>query len=330
MSTYKYSKFVLNSFPFSLFYLLFILSICVGCQSAADSSKNTSVEENKSIEKDMFRTSSLVTDYDEKTRQAVDEQKWILNITGEPILSSPLLLFYAKNQRYPYDMREFLDSGYLLAWPANPTNGKPMTLVENRKLSIEDIGIISYVRESDSNAYFEIVYYDMYDDETIVRKIPSTGTMNKTLSSINLHQSKGKLDIKIQNVFKTNMEWLINSAFMRAEYRSGEITPSGFAEAAHGNFLLIEENIKPSFISSDPEFPLFFEAGIAVLDGRVVEFYEYTFTVLTQSGKKIKRRFGRLPTDDEIVKRIWDRLWGAALVLIVMLFLVYLFVIRHL
>lgn len=46
--------------------------------------------------------------------------------------------------------------------------------------------------------------------------------------------------------------------------------------------------------------------------------------------KKIKRRFGRLPTDDEIVKRIWDRLWGAALVLIVMLFLVYLFVIRHL
>lgn len=44
----------------------------------------------------------------------------------------------------------------------------------------------------------------------------------------------------------------------------------------------------------------------------------------------IRRRFGRLPTKDEIMGRIWNRLFGAAIVLIVMLLLVYFFVIRHL
>ena len=46
--------------------------------------------------------------------------------------------------------------------------------------------------------------------------------------------------------------------------------------------------------------------------------------------KKIKRRFGRLPKDDEIVRKIWKRLINAALVLIIMLVIIYIFVIRHL
>ncbi len=46
--------------------------------------------------------------------------------------------------------------------------------------------------------------------------------------------------------------------------------------------------------------------------------------------KKIRRRFGIIPSDDEIAKRIWNRLLTAGLVLIAMLLIVYFLVIRYL
>lgn len=46
--------------------------------------------------------------------------------------------------------------------------------------------------------------------------------------------------------------------------------------------------------------------------------------------KKIRRRFGIIPSDDEIIKKIWNRLFTAGLVLIAMLLIVYFLVIRHL
>jgi predicted Zn-dependent protease with MMP-like domain len=46
--------------------------------------------------------------------------------------------------------------------------------------------------------------------------------------------------------------------------------------------------------------------------------------------KKIRRRFGIIPSDKEIIKKIWNRLLTAGLVLIAMLLIVYFLVIRHL
>jgi len=268
----------------------FIVLVVV-CINSATASKTSEFEEKLSSGTDVSQAVST-TDYDEKNKKIIEDQNWILGPIGEPTFSSPLVMFYAMNQRYPYNVAELLDAGHLLAWPADPATGKPLKLVENRRLKIEDVGMISYVRESDSNAYFEIVYFNPYDDETTVRKIPYEGFFNKAMENFDRYQSRDKVDIKIQNDFYRQMQALIEIALRRPEYRIERATPSGFVEAAHGNYFLIEENIKPDFISADPDIPLFLEAGIAVLNGKMVQFHECIFSSLLEpSGKERLRHF---------------------------------------
>ncbi len=299
----------------ALIFLLILAINCLytGCKSNSGTPKELQPSDYKTMDNDLPHRVIRIADYDEKTKEIMETHKWILNIFGEPFLTSPLVLFFAKNQRYPYDVAEFLDSGLLLAWPANPSNGEPLRLVDKVELKKDDIGKIAYVRESDSEAYFEIVDFDKTTNENFIRRIPYEGFERKALNDFDRYKNRGKLDIVIEDDFRANMEAIIGSAFMRPEYRSGEKIPSGFAEAANGNFFLIKENIKPSFISGDSSQPLFLEAGLALLDGRAVTFFEYTFRFLPMARKEYIRQIIYIePIEDSLEwwtdQELFDRL----------------------
>ncbi len=303
MSTRKQISTSFNIYAVLIFLLILAVNcLCTGCKNTSSTPKEIQPSDNINTDNDMSHGVMRIADFDEKTKEIMETQKWILNITGEPFLTSPLVLFFEKNQRYPYDVAEFLDSGLLIAWPANPSNGEPFRLVDKVELKKEDIGKIAYVRESDSEAYFEIVDFDKTTNENFIRRIPYEGFERKALDDFDRYINKDKLDLLIEEDFRANMESIISAAFMRPEYRSGEKTPSGFAEAANGNFFLIKENIKPSFISGDASQPLFLEVGLALLDGRAVEFYEYTFRFLSHpSGKEYNRHITSIePIEDSL------------------------------
>jgi len=223
---------------------------------------------------------------DANARAFAEKEKWILHGMREHCFSSALPLFYRINNRYPVDVKELIDSGYLLAWPADPSSGKPLRLVDKVKPVKDDLGKIAYIRTSDSNAHFEIVDYNDAENDYAIRELPYPPAGQSLLSKLQDNNSPAKA---IEGVFMANMTDLIGIAMHKPEYRFGEKHFDSFDKAVEGNYFLIKENIKPSFISADSSIPFFLEIGVASLDGREVEFFEATFRSTTPTGREYIR-----------------------------------------
>ena len=265
---------LISKFPKMMTVIVFAIFIFALPLHASDVNKTCSEESSKK--------------YADETRKRMDEDKWVLSVMNGGGFSGLLNTFYILNHRYPYDVDELLDSGLMLIWPADPSTGEPMKFVENKKLTVDDMGVISYIRESDSNAYFEYVLRQPGTDEYIVRNIPQAGLLSRNTENANRFMNIGRSDLLIQDNFRENMMSAFSLSLRRSEYRMGDSVPTDFAEAVNGNFFLIKENIKPTFINSNPDTPLFFECGIAMLDGKKVYFMEWTYTDVARGGFKVK------------------------------------------
>lgn len=243
----------------------------------------------------------VTQDLDPKSRQIAEKSAWILDYTGESIITAPLELFRGLNNRYPNDIGELIDSGLLLAWPADQTTGKSLEVVGKIENSRDFFGKIAYIRKSDNEAYFEILDYTDNVDNFFIRKIPPDEIREQTDKTLDYMRNLGRDDILIAQNFKMNIRLLISSAFLRPEYRFDGKIPVDFAEAVRGNFFLIEQNLAPSFISDSQSEPLYIETGLGYLDGIPCSFEMSKGISITPSGKEFVRTdYSMIPLMDSI------------------------------
>jgi hypothetical protein len=211
---------------------------------------------------------------------------WILSSSNEVYISDSLIAFRKINGRFPKDVGELIDSGLLLAWPANPETGKPMKLVKSISPKTEDFGKIAYVRKSDSEANFQIVIN--VDSKPTVYKFPCCKTVSAELEGIN-----GKTSVPTQvrkETFERCLTGIINTGLMRNEFRTGSKKPVTASDLFTKNCFLIKQNLKPDFISGSSQKPFFLEKGIATFKGNPVKFEKCT-TSFQENGKAMTDTF---------------------------------------
>ena len=200
---------------------------------------------------------------------------WILSSDNEINFSKSLIDYRILNGKYPSDVNELIESGLLVVWPANPATGKPMKLVDKIEAKKQDFGKIAYVRESDEKAYFEIVVSS--GKTASIYKFPCCQTVNAAMAGLEGFENYPKA-LKVDS-FERTMGGAFSAALSYDGFTNGTATPNTIGKAINHNFFLIEENLKPDFISSDPAQSLYFEKGIATLDGQPVKFGRSTMAL---------------------------------------------------
>ncbi|MBU1024216.1 hypothetical protein KKB99_08045 [bacterium] len=200
---------------------------------------------------------------------------WILSSDNEINFSKSLIDYRMINGKYPADVKQLIESGLLVVWPANPVTGQPMKLVNKIEAKKEDFGKIAYVRESDNKAYFEIVISP--DKKPTVYKFPCCQTVNAEMAGLE-GTVKNPSALKVDS-FERIMGGAFSAALSYDGFTNGKATPNTIGKAINHNFFLIKENLKPDFISADPNKSLYFEKGIATLDGELVKFGRSTIAL---------------------------------------------------
>ncbi|MCD6218639.1 hypothetical protein J7L05_12410 [bacterium] len=268
--------------------LVLMMFILAGCQSNNNNNQSENAANN---EKDFVTSPESPDDLILRNQMNIDEKaaflndmNWTLSSVNEKVFYKPLLVFMFVNNRYPYDIDEFISSKIPLVWPANPETGNPFEIVDNVEPTKDYFGKISYIRKSDTNAWFETVIFDKEKDEYVLLQLPSAAQAEKTLND--LKENNKPTDLVLENYFRTKLSCVIDMALSKAEYRLGIATPGNLGEAVHGNFFLIEDNLSADFFSADPSESLFFEKGFALLDDEFVQFEEFTVRKLSPNGNE--------------------------------------------
>ena len=248
------------------------LSICYSA-SALD---NPSV---RSAEIDSSQTTisqpSTVKNYPEGPLGGHGEPVWILGMHAAPAIMRPFKNFYLLNGRFPYDVKEFLDSGLILVWPAYPPTGKPMKLVDKVEPNANFLGKIAYIRKSDSEAYFEYVKYFEVGNEFGFLNLPPKFVRDRYTSSTYENKYSAKIPLQAQTFHKM-MNSLYAATIQRDEYLKGAIIPTTVEETVKGNFFWIRENMAPGFLSTSADEYVFYEWGIAEIENVPVSFFQFT------------------------------------------------------
>ena len=207
---------------------------------------------------------------------------WILSSLHEEAFSLPLVEFASIYGRFPNDIAEFIESGLPLAWPADPETGKPLRIFDTVRPRKEDMGKIAYIRKSDCEAHFETVI--PLKGDYAVYQFPCC--KKARLIMADYQSSNTPKDIIREDSFERTMSDLLSMASQRIETSSKSEKKTGFRESMKNNFFLIKNNLKPQFISADPKKALYFERGLATLDGKSVKFEEYSVKSLDEKGKQ--------------------------------------------
>lgn len=200
---------------------------------------------------------------------------WILDMHGAPAIMRPFQNFYILNGRFPYDTKEFLDSGLILVWPAYPQTGKPMKLVNKVEPNANYLDKIAYVRKSDSEAYFEYVVYIEEGNEFRILDFPPKFVRDRYISSTYVNKYSDKTPLPAQTFHKM-MNSLYGATIQRDEYLQGAIIPTTVEETVKGNFFWIRENMAPDFLSTSADDYVFYEWGIAEIENVPVSFFRFT------------------------------------------------------
>jgi hypothetical protein len=209
-------------------------------------------------------------------------QSWILSSQYEHVFTQALINYRLVNGKYPKGVAELINSGLLLVWPADPRTGKPMKLTPTLKPIEKDLGKISYVRKSDTEASFQI--FVKLDGKYSIYELPCCKTLDAYF---------GKTAEKIKNnkcLVKGSFEEVLKGAFTaatsRSDYLNGKNSPKTVGEIANRNFFLIKENLKPDFLSDNDAQAVFFEVGIGSLNGELVKFGKSTTCMADCTGKE--------------------------------------------
>ncbi len=305
-----------------IFILVFFTIAMTGCGNSSKDKEPNTIQDNLNINNnDNVRDLSFdQTPYSlrsSKVAKEIDKDfpGGILSPVGSGAFIAPLLQFHYINGRYPYDLKEFLYSGLCFIWPSNPLNGEPLKPVSDKLEPCQsDIGKIAYVRASDDEAYFEIVFYEI--DDYIIYKYPNPEVSPDMINYY--YDQEINPDRVDENDFFQVMRNICWGAFFRGEYWRVGNAPASIEEALVGNYYWIEENMAPHFISADREIPCFVECGLAYLDNKPVKFFEVTRELLE---KRFKDRGLEGASNKKIISPVgsgsvlnadenWDRLTG--------------------
>jgi hypothetical protein len=209
-------------------------------------------------------------------------QSWILSSQHEYVFAKALIDYRLINGSFPKGVAELINSGLLVVWPADPRTGKPMKLVPSLKPVESDLGKIAYVRKSDTEASFQIVV--KVDGKYSIYELPCCQTLDAYFGETAEKIKDNKC--LIRGSFEEAMKGAFSAAITRSDYLKGKNSPKTVADIANRNFFLIKENLKPDFVSDNIDKALFFEVGIATLDGELVKFGRATTCMNDCTGKE--------------------------------------------
>jgi hypothetical protein len=293
----------------TLLYLITIFFvIALGCTKSVDNPSVRSAEIDSS--KTTISQPSSVKNYPDGKSGTHGVPSWILDMHHTSAVLRPFQNFFLLNGRFPYDVKEFLDSGLILVWPAYPQTGEPMKLVKKVEPNANYLDKIAYVRKSDSEAYFEFVKYFEARNEFGILDFPPKFVRDRYTSSTYVNKYSDKAPLLAQTFHKM-MNSLYAATIQRDEYLQGAIIPSTVEETVKGNFFWIKENMAPDFLSTSPDEYVFYEWGIAEIENVPVAFFRFTLPYETSAGNVRPAKYmdirslegGRSYTDD-----YWDLL----------------------
>lgn len=229
-------------------------------------------------------------------------QSWILSSQHEYVFTKALTDYRLINGSYPKGAAELINSGLLVVWPADPRTGKPMKLVESLKPVESDLGKIAYVRKSDTEASFQIVV--KADGKYSIYELPCCKTLDAYFGAT--AEKVKNYKCLTRGSFEESVKGAFTAAITKPEYVKGKSNPSNIADIANRNFFLIKENLNPNFISDNSDKPLFFEVGIATLNGEPVKFGQATTCMNDCTGDEKVEKFSWITSVKESDKEWVD------------------------
>jgi hypothetical protein len=292
-----------------LLYLITIFFvIALGCSKSPDNPSVRSAEIDSS--KTTISQPSTVKNYPDGPSGIHGVPVWILDMYSAPAFIVPFENFYLMNGRFPYNVKEFLDSGLILVWPAYPPTGEPMKLVDKVETNADYLGKIAYIRKSDSEAYFEFVkYFELVNEFGILDYPPKFDRDRFTSPSYkNLFSDRIPLPA---DTFHDMMNSLYGGTIQRDEYLQSAIIPTTVEETVKGNFFWIRENMAPDFLSTSPDEYVFYEWGIAEIENVPVSFFRFTLPHENSYGEVRPSKYMHIESLDGMTDypdEYWNRL----------------------
>ncbi|MFH1516062.1 MAG: hypothetical protein ABIG42_11465 [bacterium] len=192
---------------------------------------------------------------------------------------SALISFYRDNDRFPQDMREFLEWDGILLWPINPLTYKPVKcrqVIDQSKFG--EYGDFVYVFNSDDDAHFESMFYNQNTKEWRMEHWPTAGFIpQKVEEAAVVHELLERRTNATR--FISGISRIADGVFFHTKNRQMAFT---LKEQTSLSYKVILDNWNPITTSKNVKTPGYFELGID-------REKRYLYTIKTRAENDIRK-----------------------------------------